>query len=321
MNGTRGFRVEPADWSTDRSALRQVRDVVFVQEQAVPVEEEWDDLDPSCKHVLARSDDGTPVGTGRLTPRRSIGRMAVLSSWRGQGVGAAILQALVDRARDLGWNEVSLNAQVHAIGFYERFGFRAVGEVFMEAGIAHRRMTCVLDLPEPPPGERGTPPARPESEPLHARTREDLAHAVLRIILEARHALVVHFPDLGPGVLDRDDVLAALQRLATGGRGADIRLLLKDPDQVLREGHRLIPLAQRLTSSVALRVPVEDEDRAYPSAFIASDSGGYILRPLAERFEGKGSTCDRAQARRLMRYFDAVWQRAAPATALRSLEL
>ncbi|MDA3914374.1 GNAT family N-acetyltransferase [Oleiagrimonas sp.] len=321
MSALDGFHIEPADWTVDRDALRKVRDVVFIQEQSVPIEEEWDELDPACSHVLARSADGTPIGTGRLTPRHSIGRMAVLPAWRGHGVGAAILQTLIDRARSMGWTQVHLNAQVHAIGFYQRHGFTPEGETFMEAGIEHRRMRRTLDVPASPPSERGKPPERPEREMLQARTRADLAVAVLRIIEQARHTLVIHFPDLAPGVLDRDDILEALRRLATSGRVACVRLLLHDPDHLLRAGHRLIPLAQRLTSSIGMRVLVEDEDRAYPSAFIASDSGGYLMRPLAERFEGYGSTCKPSESRQLTRYFEEVWQRSAPATVLRNLEL
>ncbi|HET7301550.1 MAG TPA: GNAT family N-acetyltransferase [Oleiagrimonas sp.] len=138
------FHVAPADWHRNRDDLRHIREIVFVREQRVPVELEWDGLDDQCDHVLARDRDGQPIGTGRLTPERSIGRMAVLSPWRGHGVGAAMLDALIERARARGWTEVTLHAQVDAIGFYERFGFRAHGEEFVEAGIRHRHMTLSL---------------------------------------------------------------------------------------------------------------------------------------------------------------------------------
>ncbi|MEO6154384.1 MAG: GNAT family N-acetyltransferase, partial [Thermomonas sp.] len=83
--------------------LRAVRDEVFVGEQNVPVELEHDALDPLCTHVIARLLDGTPVGTGRLTPERHIGRMAVRAPWRGRGIGDALLLALVEQARLRGW--------------------------------------------------------------------------------------------------------------------------------------------------------------------------------------------------------------------------
>ena len=83
-----GFHVEVCDWAnaTDRDALASVREIVFVLEQRVPRDMEIDDDDPRSMHVLARAPDGSPIGTGRLTPTGRIGRMAVLADWRGNGV-------------------------------------------------------------------------------------------------------------------------------------------------------------------------------------------------------------------------------------------
>lgn len=134
------YRLVDADYLRDLALLRAVRETVFVKEQKVPIELEWDALDPQSRHVLALDADGLPIGTGRLTPDRRIGRMTVLPHWRGHGVGAAILRRLLDIARGLGHDAVELHAQVDAIGFYERNGFTAWGEAFEEAGILHRHM-------------------------------------------------------------------------------------------------------------------------------------------------------------------------------------
>ncbi|MFN7386959.1 MAG: GNAT family N-acetyltransferase, partial [Lysobacteraceae bacterium] len=134
------FRVEPADYTVDFADLRAVREPVFVVEQQVPIDEEWDELDAKCRHVVARDAANRPIGTGRLTPERKIGRMAVLPEWRGKGVGGAILVALMDEARAMGWPGVTLNAQTHAMPFYASHGFEAFGDEFMEAGIPHRTM-------------------------------------------------------------------------------------------------------------------------------------------------------------------------------------
>jgi predicted GNAT family N-acyltransferase len=321
MNLKSGFHVEPADWTTDREALRAIREAVFIREQQVPVEEEWDELDPDCRHVLARDNAGNAIGTGRLTPQHTIGRMAVLADWRGRGVGAAMLQTLIDQARTLGWKRVTLHAQVSAIGFYRQHGFAEQGPTFMEAGIEHRTMSRPLEPLPAAPGERGTPITRPDYLLLQTETRDQAIAAVLDLLAEARHGVVVHHRDLWRGVLDHEDVVDALRRLATSGRGTELRFLLGDPDQVQRDGHRLVPLAQRLTSAIHLRVPVEDPDRAYPSAFLANDVGGYLMLPLVERHEGRGSTCNPGTSRQLVRYFDEVWDRSTPATALRSLGL
>lgn len=132
------------NWRDESPRLSAVRRVVFVEEQHVPEDLEWDDADVDNVHALALAADGTPVGTGRLLPDGHIGRMAVLASHRGRGVGAALLRALIDAARDRGHEVVELAAQLQAIGFYERFGFVVHGPVFDDAGIPHRTMTLRL---------------------------------------------------------------------------------------------------------------------------------------------------------------------------------
>jgi predicted GNAT family N-acyltransferase len=140
----RHYRIREADWSVDRAHLRRVREAVFVCEQGVPLELEWDELDSVSRHVLAESAQGEPVGTGRLVPDGHIGRMAVLPGWRGCRVGSGLLQALLSLARADGHPEVLLNAQTRAEPFYAKHGFVASGEVFMDAGIPHRAMRLVL---------------------------------------------------------------------------------------------------------------------------------------------------------------------------------
>lgn len=131
--------IRAADWNVDRGALRAVREQVFVREQAVSIELEWDEFDPLCQHVVAEA-AGRVIGTGRLLPDGHIGRMAVLESCRGQGVGSALLEALMQIARNRGIRQVKLNAQSRAVAFYQRHGFVAEGEEFIEAGIPHRSM-------------------------------------------------------------------------------------------------------------------------------------------------------------------------------------
>jgi ElaA protein len=124
-----------------------IRHTVFVAEQHVPVEEEMDELDAQATHVLATVGEES-AGTGRLIlmdgSSAKVGRMAVLPAHRGRGVGSAILQTLLDAARERGVRHVSLASQLQAIPFYRRFGFVEEGEEFFDAGIRHRMMTCQL---------------------------------------------------------------------------------------------------------------------------------------------------------------------------------
>lgn len=140
-----GYQVRPARWPEDVPALRSIREPVFVEEQNVPLELEWDDDDPRCIHVIAEDDQGRPIGTGRLAQSGKVGRMAVIKDWRGHGVGGAILEALLDEARKAGIPECYLHGQTSALGFYGRYGFVPEGEEFEEAGIPHRMMRLRLD--------------------------------------------------------------------------------------------------------------------------------------------------------------------------------
>ncbi|WP_067973525.1 GNAT family N-acetyltransferase [Nocardiopsis trehalosi] len=131
-----------ADNARDRAAVFVIRGAVFVAEQQVPIEEEWDDHDLGADHLLARL-DGVPVGTGRLVERDGeglLGRLAVLPRARGTGAGAALVRAIEDRARERGLAAVELHAQTHALGFYEKLGYAAYGAEFLDAGIPHLHM-------------------------------------------------------------------------------------------------------------------------------------------------------------------------------------
>lgn len=141
-------RIELTDWAATESAIRAIREAVFIHEQRVPVELEWDGLDSFCAHVLAWNDRGEAIGTARMQQNGTIGRMAVLKDWRRRGVGRALLQTLLDLAARQGLTHVTLSAQTHALGFYERAGFHVVGETFMDADIPHRKMVKELLLPQ-----------------------------------------------------------------------------------------------------------------------------------------------------------------------------
>ncbi len=129
-----------------RDAL-QVREAVFVQEQGVPIEEEIDDYDGVAWHVIARVDDA-PVATARLVSmdadRVKIGRVATLPDYRGQGIATKLVKLLMEYARREGFSEAVLDSQLAAMPLYEKLGFVAGGEVFLDAGILHRRMTRKL---------------------------------------------------------------------------------------------------------------------------------------------------------------------------------
>lgn len=137
-------RVELGTWQAFESEARQVRTEVFLDEQRIPVEMEWDEADATAIHALARNRLGLPVATGRLLQQAPgvgrIGRMAVNRVLRGSNVGRDVLRALMLAATQRGDHEVLLHAQRTAEGFYARLGFLPRGEPFEEAGIVHIEM-------------------------------------------------------------------------------------------------------------------------------------------------------------------------------------
>ncbi|MER6920983.1 GNAT family N-acetyltransferase [Streptomyces spiralis] len=151
------YTTRVAEDPADREACFAVRKEVFVVEQGVPEDIEYDALDAVALHVLAVREDGTPLGTGRLLHGEaaagrtggdptvgSLGRLAVTQQARGLGVGAALVRAIEDAARARGLAAVDLHAQTHALGFYERLGYEAYGPEFPDAGIPHRAMRRAL---------------------------------------------------------------------------------------------------------------------------------------------------------------------------------
>lgn len=313
------FRVEPADWTTDLAALRAVRDPVFIVEQNVPIEDEIDAQDPRSRHVIARAVDDTPIGTARLTPERMIGRMAVIAEWRGRGVGAALLEAILDQARALGYPAVELHAQTHAIAFYEKFGFVAYGEEFDECGIMHRMMR--LDLVAPAMREPHALAPKPETRTLVATDRDEAIAAIADLLADAKYEIAIYSRDLDPVLLDLPAIIEAIKRVALSGRRARVRILVQEPRKPLADGHRLLALAQRLPSLIELRTPLDEHDRHYASAFLINDRRGYLFRTLASRNEGEGSTYAPGRHAQLREYFDQVWERSVPSEELRQLAI
>lgn len=156
---------------------------------------------------------------------------------------------------------------------------------------------------------------------LPVRDRAELAQARRRLLADASRRLAVYQPLLPDEVYGTPDELAQLRRLATAGRGAEIRLILHAPEDALRHHHRLVALAQRLSSVVLVRTPLEDNDLAYASAYLLTDRGGYLFQPDARRAEGRAALADRAEQAPLLQHFNEVWERSARAGAWQALDL
>jgi predicted GNAT family N-acyltransferase len=314
------YYIEPAVWSVDSAPLKAVRTAVFIEEQQIPEAEEWDEDDAHADHALARTTSGEPIATGRLTADGRIGRMAVVKAWRGQGVGMAVLRHLMERAAARGIRHLKLHAQSYAIPFYAQAGFAPVGAEFTECDIPHQ--TMVLDLPgvSAQPPAVSLVPAAPTARRLSAERAPELVDATADLLASARREICIYTRDLEPAVYESPAVLEAIRKVAVSGRGASVRVLLQDTARVVREGHRLVELAHRLSSVVQIRQPCE-EDRNYPGAYALTDTGGYLYRTFGDRFDADGDICYPPRRDELKRQFDEVWERAEHPPELRRLGL
>lgn len=315
------FYLEPANFAADFADLQYLRTEVFVIEQGIPPEIEFDALDPDCRHIIARDAERRPIGCGRLSPAGRIGRMAVLPAWRRQKVGASLLRGLIEQAANLGLSEVSAHAQTAALGFYRRCGFETVGSEFTEAGIPHIAIRLAIAAPAALP-RHGAAAAEASVAASRLQTVEAAADATLTLIRQARRLLCVYSRNLDYRLFGEAATVEAVKQFALRNqRGAEVRIIVQEPETLRGQQHPLIDLAQRLPSYISIRAPVEAEDLNFRPAFIANDSGGYLFQLQGDRYEGHWSPNSPPQNRQLAEEFERSWQRARICSEFRALGL
>lgn len=138
------FRVQSGHWDKLEQDAKFIRKQVFIIEQNIPEEEEWDDQDMISDHFVVYDQD-QPIATARLLQNNSVGRVAVLKAYRGQGIGRMIMLEIIRQAHQQDRTFLQLSSQVHAISFYEKLGFSIQGDAYDECGIPHIKMQLVIE--------------------------------------------------------------------------------------------------------------------------------------------------------------------------------
>lgn len=131
------FYIKEVSWASHESALREIREQVFIVEQAVPLAVEWDAEDSQALHLLAFDKDDRAIACTRILHTGRIGRMGVLKAWRGEGVGLALLNHAILVLKKAHHRQINLSAQTHAIAFYEKAGFKVVSDAYIDVNIWH----------------------------------------------------------------------------------------------------------------------------------------------------------------------------------------
>lgn len=137
------YQIVDGAWDQLQHDAMSVREQVFIQEQQIAAQDEWDEQDAVSLHFVIYR-DGQAIATARLLQDHSVGRVAVLKAYRGQGLGQLIMQYIIALAQQQQRPQLHLSAQTHALDFYKQLGFEQQGEVYLECNIPHIHMQLLF---------------------------------------------------------------------------------------------------------------------------------------------------------------------------------
>ncbi len=319
------LRFRKYSWQLAPTSIRDIRQRVFIDEQKVPPELEWDDTDEIADHYLALDENNSSIATARLFSALEetgyIGRMAVLPEHRGQGVGEALLHHLM--AESVGrYAELRLSAQQHATGFYQRCGFHICSDVYDDAGIPHLDMRCLApELAVAAGNQHGTPLILGQDPESWLFTDQLCMLGLMdSLVGQASQRLWLYDQTLDHTLYDRFQLRELISALARHHRFSEVRLLIHDDKPLVKRRHQLVELMRRLSSRIALRVVNTD----YPMSdqpFLLADREGLLYRYEFGNPEGFASFQGAGRIKLHEEAFQRMWDAALPSLELRELPL
>ena len=319
------IRFRKYSWQLAPASVRDIRERVFIREQKVPPELEWDQTDEIADHYLAVLPDNTPAGVARLfSPLEEtghIGRMAILPEHRGSGIGEALLRHLIQESAGR-FSELRLSAQEHAIPFYQRSGFHVCSDVYDDAGIPHYDMRCLAPgLTAQALVSANHPMVLGVDTDSWLFESEDRLVALMdSVVGQAGQRIWLYDRLLSHDLYDRPRFRALISTLARRHRRSDVRLLIHDDKPLVKRRHRLVELMRRLPSRMELRLVNTD----YPVAdqpFALVDREGVVYRHDFDKPEGFAKFADGGRVKLLSEDFQRMWDAARPSVELRELPL
>ncbi len=319
------LRLRKYSWQLAPGHIREIRQRVFVEEQRVPPELEWDDTDDIADHYLAVLPDNTPVGVARLFSTLGetghIGRMAILPEHRGKGFGQTILRHLITEAAEH-YDELKLSAQEHAIPFYRKQGFHVCSDVYDDAGIPHFDMRCLAPALVAPALQRKDHPTilGVDSESWLFHDESSLLALMDSLIGQAGQRVWLYDRFLEHDLYDRPQCRDLLSTLARRHRLSEVRLLIHDDKPLVKRRHLLVDLMRRLPSHIELRL-VNDEYPVEDRPFLIVDREGSLFRHDFSKPEGVAKFADGGQVKLLAESFQRMWDAGRSSLELRQLPL
>jgi len=296
------------NWNDKQEALRQIREAVFIDEQNVPIELEWDDKDENARHWLATNNSGEAVGTIRMLRDGHIGRMAVLKHHRHHGIGMQLLEAALEYATEQQLYDVYLHAQLQAKAFYHKAGFIEQGAEFMDANIPHitmRKRLCEQRLIGIHGGKYAI---------------ADIKQEMINLIQQTDRTLRILSYELNPKLFSDSDVVSAISSLARKSRFSNIRILIVNERKLSTQRHQLIELHRRLSSAIKMRVCTGDPSDIANNLLIA-DNIACMVQSIEDPAKIWGNMNNKPIAQDLSEQFDLLWAQAAESKNIRAVTL
>lgn len=319
------LRIRKYSWQLAPKALRDIRQAVFIDEQQVPAELEWDDTDAIADHFVALTADNTPVAVARLYPSvmdtAHIGRMAVLPAYRGLGYGEQLLRHIMTDAAEE-FQDLCLSAQTQAVAFYQRSGFHVCSGTYDDAGIPHVDMHCLAP-------QLITARWQDHSWPMVAgkddtswlfETESDLIGAMDSLASQARQSLWIYDQFLDHDRYDRFRLREIVSAVARRHRLSDVRLLIHDDRPLVQRRHQLVELMRRLPSKIELRL-VSADHPSETQAFMLADREAMVYRHQFNKPDGFAQFSDPGHSKRLREVFQRMWEAGRQSLELREWPL
>lgn len=312
--------IEQCDWATSQTVLMDIRREVFIDEQGVPEADEFSTEDSNATHWIAYGTDNVPMGTARLLGDK-VGRMAVIKVQRQRGVGSALMRQIIRYAVKTGLDSIQLDAQLHAIPFYEGMKFETDGAIFDDVGIPHQHMTLALKHFFSP--RVASTPANISEEERRRISLEgvDDFQSQARFLAQRAHRQIrILSPSLDPNIFDNDELRMFLFNFASQHPYAEIHILVQNPQLLVQNAHRLLQLYHRLPSRVQMRT-LKPGCKTSHTEFMLIDQTGILYKQSLNRYIGYAVHWSPLDATELANEFDSLWNASEVDPELRNLPM
>ena len=314
------IEVEQCTWGTSQKVLMDIRRQVFIDEQHVPESEEFGEDDIKATHWIAYDADNVAMGTARMLGDK-VGRMAVLKAYRQRGVGSALMRQIIRYAEKTGLDSIQLDAQLHAIAFYEGMKFETDGSLFDDVGIPHQHMSLDLKrFSNPRVAPAAVDISAEERQHIPLDNAEDFRRQANILAQRAHRQIRIFSPSLDTNIFDNDELRSSLFNFARLHPYAEIHMLVQNPQLLVQNSHRLLHLYHRLPSRIQIRT-LKPGSLTSHTEFMLTDQAGILYKQSPTRYTGYAVYWSPLEGTELAKEFDTLWNASDIDPELRNLPM